>query len=78
MYPVVEMCISINRYILSILEHALCKDQNGQCSKLCLPRGTNQRSCNCRDGVNLKDDGRTCVGGMSHNIHLFIDCSFFM
>ena len=58
--------MSINGNIIFVLEHAVCKDQNGQCSKLCLPRETNQRSCSCRDGVNLKDDGRTCVGGMSH------------
>ena len=69
--------MSINSNIICILEHALCKDHNGQCSKLCLPRGANQRSCNCRDGVNLKDDGRTCVGGMSH-IFICLQISAFL
>ena len=69
--------MSINWNIIFVLEHALCKDHNGQCSKLCLPRGANRRACNCRDSVNLKDDGRTCVGGMSH-IFICLQISAFL
>ncbi|CAG2188094.1 LRP4 [Mytilus edulis] len=45
-----------------ISEHALCKTNNGQCSKLCLPSGQNTRTCQCREGVSISSDGKICTG----------------
>lgn len=55
--------LSVEKVTLeNVSVHALCKDNNGQCSRLCLPKGDNQRICQCADNVSIKDDGRTCVG----------------
>ncbi|XP_071143802.1 low-density lipoprotein receptor-related protein 6-like isoform X2 [Mytilus edulis] len=45
-----------------ISEHALCKTNNGQCSKLCLPSGQNTRTCQCREGISISSDGKICKG----------------
>ncbi|XP_063406226.1 low-density lipoprotein receptor-related protein 6-like [Mytilus trossulus] len=45
-----------------ISEHELCKTNNGQCSKLCLPSGQNTRTCQCREGVSISPDGKICTG----------------
>lgn len=33
------------------------------CSKFCLPRGENDRVCDCEEGNNVNSDG-LCPGGM--------------
>ncbi|KAL3858577.1 hypothetical protein ACJMK2_008853 [Sinanodonta woodiana] len=39
--------------------NALCSNNNGNCSTLCLP-STTGRTCACEDGVAVREDGRTC------------------
>lgn len=38
----------------------LCSENNGQCSHLCFNRPHQQYVCDCSDGSNLNEDGRTC------------------
>ncbi|XP_062566069.1 low-density lipoprotein receptor-related protein 4-like [Saccostrea cucullata] len=33
--------------------HKLCSNQNGMCSKFCLPKGENNKICACEDGVQV-------------------------
>ena len=44
--------------------HKLCSNQNGRCSKFCLPRGENSKKCACNDGEQVDSEG-LCPGGMS-------------
>ncbi|KAK3581778.1 hypothetical protein CHS0354_017217 [Potamilus streckersoni] len=39
--------------------NALCSNNNGDCSTLCLP-STTGRTCACEDGVTMREDGKTC------------------
>lgn len=41
--------------------HKLCSNQNGMCSKFCLPRGENDRVCDCEEGNNVNSEG-LCPG----------------
>lgn len=41
----------------------MCSNQNGMCSKFCLPRGENDRVCDCEDGNIVNSEG-LCPGGM--------------
>lgn len=49
--------------LTSFLVHKLCSNQNGMCSKFCLPRGENDRVCDCEEGNNVNSEG-LCPGGM--------------
>ncbi|XP_052273216.1 low-density lipoprotein receptor-related protein 2-like [Dreissena polymorpha] len=39
-----------------------CQSNNGRgdCSAVCLPKGSTERTCKCNTGENLQEDGRTC------------------
>ncbi|KAH3846670.1 hypothetical protein DPMN_088972 [Dreissena polymorpha] len=39
-----------------------CQSNNGRgdCSAVCLPKGSTDRTCKCNTGENLQEDGRTC------------------
>ncbi|XP_056645747.1 low-density lipoprotein receptor-related protein 6 [Diorhabda sublineata] len=39
----------------------LCKDNNGNCSQLCLYKHNQERICACQIDHELKKDGKTCV-----------------
>lgn len=41
--------------------HKLCTNQNGMCSKFCLPSGESDRTCACEDGDSVDSNG-LCPG----------------
>ncbi|KAI5726754.1 hypothetical protein M8J76_007920 [Diaphorina citri] len=40
----------------------VCEQNKGNCSHLCIPKGSDHRVCMCATGYSLQSDGKSCAG----------------